>query len=77
MLKQRVITASILAVLVIWAVLKLPVAGFGAALLLMILPAAWEWARLAGFAAQPVRVATATTGAARPPRWRSGTWDGR
>lgn len=47
MLKQRVITASILAVLVIWAVLKLPVAGFGAALLLMILPAAWEWARLA------------------------------
>ncbi len=47
MLKQRVITASILAVLVVWAVLKLPVTGFGAALLLMILPAAWEWARLA------------------------------
>lgn len=48
MLKQRVITASILAILVIWAVLKLPVAGFGAALLAVILPGAWEWTRLAG-----------------------------
>jgi len=48
MLRQRVITAAVLAVLVVWAVLKLPVAGFGAALLAVILPAAWEWARLAG-----------------------------
>lgn len=48
MLKQRVITASILAILVIWAVLKLPVAGFGIALLAVILPGAWEWTRLAG-----------------------------
>lgn len=48
MLKQRVITASILAILVIWAVLKLPVAGFGVALLAIILPGAWEWTRLAG-----------------------------
>ncbi len=47
MLKQRIITASILAVLVIWAVLKLPVAGFGVVLLAVILPGAWEWTRLA------------------------------
>jgi phosphatidate cytidylyltransferase len=47
MLKQRIITASILAILVIWAVLKLPVAGFGVVLLAVILPGAWEWARLA------------------------------
>lgn len=48
MLKQRIITASILAVLIIWAVLKLPVAGFGVVLLAVILPGAWEWTRLAG-----------------------------
>lgn len=48
MLKQRVITATILAAMVIWAVLKLPATGFGLALLAVILPGAWEWARLAG-----------------------------
>lgn len=48
MLKQRVLTASVLAILVVWLVLKLPVAGFALALLAVILPAAWEWARLAG-----------------------------
>ncbi|MFZ1827548.1 MAG: phosphatidate cytidylyltransferase [Candidatus Competibacteraceae bacterium] len=47
MLKQRIITASILAILIIWAVLKLPVAGFGVVLLAVILPGAWEWTRLA------------------------------
>ena len=46
MLKQRVLTASVLAILVVWLVLKLPVAGFALALLAVILPAAWEWARL-------------------------------
>ena len=48
MLKQRVITASILAILVVWAVLKLPVAGFGVARLVVILLGAWEWTRLVG-----------------------------
>ena len=48
MLKQRVMTASILAILVVWAVLKLPVAGFGVALLAVILLGAWEWTRLVG-----------------------------
>ena len=48
MLKQRILTASVLAIVVVWVVLKLPVAGFSLALLAVILPAAWEWARLAG-----------------------------
>ena len=49
MLKQRIITAVILALIVIWVVVKAPVAWFGVALLAIILPAAWEWALLAGF----------------------------
>ncbi|MCP5158892.1 MAG: phosphatidate cytidylyltransferase [Gammaproteobacteria bacterium] len=48
MLKQRIVTASILVVLVVWAVLKLPMTGFGLALLAVILSGAWEWARLIG-----------------------------
>jgi phosphatidate cytidylyltransferase len=50
MLKQRIVTASILALLVIWVVLKLPTTGFGLALLAVILPGAWEWTRLVGLA---------------------------
>ncbi|MFZ1493796.1 MAG: phosphatidate cytidylyltransferase, partial [Candidatus Competibacter denitrificans] len=49
MLKQRVITAVVLALIVVWVVVKVPVAWFGVALLAIILPAAWEWALLAGF----------------------------
>ncbi len=48
MLKQRVITASVLALIAVWVVLKLPAIGFGAALLAMLLLGAWEWAHLAG-----------------------------
>jgi len=48
MLKQRIATASVLALLVIWVVLKLPTVGFGLALLAVILPGAWEWTRLIG-----------------------------
>ena len=48
MLKQRVITASVLALIALWVVLKLPAAGFGAALLAVVLLGAWEWADLAG-----------------------------
>ena len=48
MLKQRVITASVLALIALWVVLKLPAAGFGAALLAVVLLCAWEWADLAG-----------------------------
>lgn len=56
MLKQRIVTASILAFLVVWAVLKLPTAGFGLALLAVILPGAWEWAQLAGLPAMRDRL---------------------
>lgn len=48
MLRQRIITAAVLALTVIWAVLKLPAAGFGLALLAVAVLGAWEWARLAG-----------------------------
>lgn len=48
MLKQRVITAIVLAIMTIWVVLKLPAVGFGAALLAVLLLGAWEWANLAG-----------------------------
>ncbi|MBK8184034.1 MAG: phosphatidate cytidylyltransferase [Candidatus Competibacteraceae bacterium] len=48
MLKERILTAAILAIVVVVAVLGLPVAGFGVALLAVVLLGAWEWARLAG-----------------------------
>ena len=48
MLKQRIVTASILALVVIWVVLKLPATGFGLALLTIIVLGAWEWTRLVG-----------------------------
>lgn len=50
MLKQRIITAVVLALGVITLVLMLPAAGFGLALLIVVLLAAWEWTRLAGLA---------------------------
>jgi len=50
MLKQRVMTACVLALITLWVVLKLPVAGFGAVLLVVMLLCAWEWADLAGLA---------------------------
>ncbi|MFO1433466.1 MAG: phosphatidate cytidylyltransferase [Candidatus Competibacteraceae bacterium] len=46
MLKQRLITASILAMVVIVSVLLLPTAGFGGVLLVFILVGAWEWGGL-------------------------------
>ena len=48
MLKQRVITAIILASLIIWAVLRLPTAGFAALFGLIVILAAWEWGELLG-----------------------------
>lgn len=48
MLRQRVTTAIVLAMLTVWMVLKLPANGFGMALLAVMLLGAWEWAKLAG-----------------------------
>ena len=50
MLRQRVITACVLALIALWVVLKLPAAGFGMVLLAVLLLCAWEWADLAGLA---------------------------
>lgn len=48
MLKQRVLTALVLAPLAIWGILTLSTRGMAIALSLIYLVAAWEWARLAG-----------------------------
>ena len=56
MLKQRVITASVLALIALWVVLKLPAAGFGAVLLAVMLLCAWEWADLARLTQPRARV---------------------
>ena len=48
MLRQRIATAIVLALIAVWVVLKLPAIGFGAALLAIVLLGAWELADLAG-----------------------------
>lgn len=49
MLKQRIITALILAPLIIWGIFALSEKTFNLALAVVIGLAAWEWARLAGW----------------------------
>ncbi|MDN4500935.1 phosphatidate cytidylyltransferase [Alteromonadaceae bacterium BrNp21-10] len=48
MLKQRIITALILAPLVLGAILFLPLIGFEISIALVVALGAWEWAQLAG-----------------------------
>lgn len=48
MLKQRVLTALVLAPLTIWAIFSLPETGFIILLLAIFSVAAWEWSRLSG-----------------------------
>ena len=48
MLKQRIITALILAPLIIWGIFGLSEMAFNIALAAVVGLAAWEWARLAG-----------------------------
>ncbi len=48
MLKQRVITALILAPLLIWGIFSLPESGFIILLLAVFSVAAWEWSHLSG-----------------------------
>ncbi|MEX2365763.1 MAG: phosphatidate cytidylyltransferase [Pseudohongiellaceae bacterium] len=48
MLKQRMLTALILAPLMVWAIFAMPETGFTVLLLVIFSLAAWEWSRLAG-----------------------------
>lgn len=56
MLKQRVITALVLAPLMIGGIFFLPLYEFGLFIGLIATVAAWEWANLAGFDKQPSRI---------------------
>ncbi|MHC8325177.1 phosphatidate cytidylyltransferase [Pseudomonas sp. LB1P83] len=59
MLKQRIITALILLPIALCGFFLLEGAGFALFIGLVVTLGAWEWARLAGFNAQPIRVAYA------------------
>jgi phosphatidate cytidylyltransferase len=48
MLRQRIITALLLAIAVICCIFILPESGFGLFILIILLLAAWEWANLLG-----------------------------
>lgn len=57
MLKQRVITASILAILVIWGLFALSTPMIGSILAFVVLLGGWEWARMIGMASNAARAA--------------------
>jgi len=57
MLKQRTITALVLAPLGVLLVLLLPTAALAAITGISVLIALWEWTRLSGFASRPMRSA--------------------
>jgi len=57
MLKQRTLTALVLAPLAIAMILLLPTAGFALVIAVISLQALWEWTRLAGVTSTAVRVA--------------------
>jgi len=57
MLKQRILTALILAPLALLGVFALPLSSFLYVMDLVILLAAWEWANLSGYSKTPQRLA--------------------
>ncbi|MEB0045707.1 MULTISPECIES: phosphatidate cytidylyltransferase [unclassified Pseudomonas] len=59
MLKQRIITALILLPIALCGFFLLEGSGFALFIGLVVTLGAWEWARLAGFEAQPIRIAYA------------------
>ncbi|WP_419711762.1 phosphatidate cytidylyltransferase [Pseudomonas sp. NFX224] len=59
MLKQRIITALILLPIALCGFFLLEGTGFALFIGLVVTLGAWEWARLAGFDAQPMRIAYA------------------
>ncbi|WP_163372572.1 phosphatidate cytidylyltransferase [Endozoicomonas acroporae] len=56
MLKERIITAVILAPVALAGVFLLPLTGFGFFIAAIIMLAAWEWANLSGFEQRSVRL---------------------
>jgi len=59
MLRQRILTALVLAPLVIWGILRLPTAAFAAGAAVVFGLAAWEWSRLSGLRQPALRAAYA------------------
>ncbi len=59
MLKQRIITALILAPLAVWGVFGLNTAAFSWFIGAIVVLAAWEWADLSNLTSQPARIAYA------------------
>lgn len=57
MLKQRIITALILAPLAVWGIFGLATPGFSWFIGAVVVLAAWEWANLSGWQAQWQRIA--------------------
>ncbi|WP_026375683.1 phosphatidate cytidylyltransferase [Aestuariibacter salexigens] len=55
MLKQRIITALILAPLALIAILFLPPQGFNIVIALVVALGAWEWANMSGIHARPAK----------------------
>lgn len=56
MLRQRILTALVLAPLAVWAILALPVTGFALLFAVVMLMGGWEWSRLVGLTAVPARL---------------------